>query len=96
MTIFVVELWENLLDYNITEEMDKIAKKMKKSFTEKEYFERSSNLCLMQILPYISSFHGFGIDKEKIEEIANFFINKYNLKDNEKAVIFQTINSSED
>ena len=90
------ELWENLLDYNITEEMDKIAKKMKKSFTEKEYFERSSNLCLMQILPYISSFHGFGIDKEKIEEIANFFINKYNLKDNEKAVIFQTINSSED
>jgi len=91
-----VELWENLLDYNITEEMDKRTKKMKKTFDEKQYIEKASQICVMQILPYLSSFSGFGVDQEKCEEIANFFINKYHLKEEEKAIIFKTINHTED
>ena len=91
-----VELWENLLDYNITEEMDKRTKKMKKTFDEKQYIEKASQICVMQILPYLSSFRGFGVDQEKCEEIANFFINKYHLKEEEKAIIFKTINHTED
>ena len=50
----------------------------------------------MQILPYISGLNGFGLEKEKIKEIAEFFISEYNLKDDEKEVIFQSIKDSEE
>ena len=73
-----------------------MATKSKKKFSEKEYIEKGSQICLMQILPYISGLNGFGLEKEKIKEIAEFFISEYNLKDDEKEVIFQSIKDSEE
>ena len=91
-----VELWKNLLVLNIKEELESMATKSKKKFSEKEYIEKGSQICLMQILPYISGLNGFGLEKEKIKEIAEFFISEYNLKDDEKEVIFQSIKDSEE
>ena len=91
-----VEFWKNLLVLNIKEELENMATKNKKKFSEKEYIEKGSEICLMQILPYISGLNGFGLEKEKIKEIAEFFISEYNLKDDEKEVIFQSIKDSEE
>ena len=87
-----VELWKNLLQINIKEELENMAKKRNIKFDEKEYKEKGREICLMQILPYIGGFNGFGMKKEKIKEIADFFIREYNLNESEKEVIFQAYN----
>ena len=91
-----VELWKNLLILNIKIELDNMAKKSNKKFSEKEYFEKGCNICLMQILPYISGLNGFGLEMEKIKELAEFFISEYHLKDDEKEAIFHSIKDFEE
>ena len=91
-----VEFWIKLLQHNIKEETEKLITKSIKKYTEKEAKEKESEICLMQLLPYITGFNGFEIGKDKINEIANFFINEYQLKDEDKKIILNSIENNGD
>ena len=86
-----VEFWIKLLQYNIKEESEKLFSKSNKKFSEEESKDKVSEICLMQLLPYITGLNGFGIGQDKIKEIGNFFINEYHLKDDDKKIIFNSI-----
>ena len=89
-----VDFWEKVLYFNIKEELDNLAKKQNKKFTEKEFLENGSQICLMQILPYVNSLNGFGMDKEKIKEISNFFVKEFQLSDENKEILFKSVEDS--
>ena len=86
------EFWIKLLEYNIKQEMDKLASKSQKKFDEKE---KGKEICIMQILPYLSGFDGFGVSKETIDKITNFFIKKYELNEESQKLIFEAIKINE-
>lgn len=88
------ELWINLMQKNMEDEINKIAKKKNKIFNEKEFIENGNQICLLQILPYINSLYGFGLEKDKIIEVGNFFIDKYQLDEDSKKLVFQSIEDS--
>ena len=88
------ELWINLMQKNMEDEINKIAKKKNKIFNEKEFIENGNQICLLQILPYINSLYGFGLGKDKIIEVGNFFIDKYQLDEDSKKLVFQSIEDS--
>ena len=77
------EFWIKILENNIKEEIARTSRISGKKSNEKE-------ICIMQIMPYISGLGGFSLDKEKINEISNFFINKYQLNDEEKKIILNS------
>ena len=86
------EFWIKLLEYNIKQEMDKLASKSQKKFDEKE---KGKEICIMQILPYLSGFDGFGVSKEAMDKIINFFIKKYELNEESQKLIFEAIKINE-
>ena len=86
------EFWIKLLEYNIKQEMDKLASKSQKKFDEKE---KGKEICIMQILPYLSGFDGFGVSKEAVDKITNFFIKKYELNEESQKLIFEAIKINE-
>ena len=86
------EFWIKLLEYNIKQEMDKLASKSQKKFDEKE---KGKEICIMQILPYLSGFDGFGVSKEAMDKITNFFIKKYELNEESQKLIFEAIKINE-
>ena len=86
------EFWIKLLEYNIKQEMDKLASKSQKKFDEKE---KGKEICIMQILPYLSGFDGFGVSKEAMDKITNFFIKKYELNEESQKLIFEAIKMNE-
>ena len=91
-----VEFWIKLLQHNIKEETEKFFRKSIKKFSEKETKDKESEICLMQILPYITGLNGFEIGKDKIKEIVNFFINEYHIKDEDKKIILNSLENKED
>ena len=86
------EFWIKLLQYNIKQELIKLADKSQKKFDEKE---KGKEICVMQILPYLNGFIGFGVNKETVEKVTNFFIKEYELNEESQKLIFEAIKISE-
>lgn len=89
------EFWINLLKNNMKTELEKLSKNKEKPFSEQEYKEKGNEICLMQILPYISGFTGFGMSKEEIKQISDFFIKEYKLDEESQKIIFDSIQNFE-
>ena len=85
------EFWTELLQYNMQKEVEKIEKKMNIKFNRKEYIEQENKICFMQILPYVNGMIGFGMDKEKIKEVALYFIKKYEVNEEYQNIILSSI-----
>ena len=88
-----VNFWKELLLYNMNEEIEKIEKKANKKFNRNEYIEHANKICFMQLLPYINGMSGFGMDKEKIKEVAIFIIKEFEINEKDKNVIFDSIDN---
>ena len=86
------EFWIKLLQYNIKKEVEKLASKSQKKFDEKE---KGKEVCIMQILPYLSGFKGFGVNKETADKVINFFIKEYELNEESQKLIFEAMKISE-
>ena len=89
------EFWINLLQYNMKMELEKLSKNREKPMTENDIKEKGNEICLMQILPYISGFTGFGMSKEEINRISDFFIKEYKLNEEAQKIIFESIQNYE-
>ena len=85
------EFWTELLQYNMQKEVEKNEKKMNIKFNRKEYIEQENKICFMQILPYVNGMIGFGMDKEKIKEVALYFIKKYEVNEEYQNIILSSI-----
>ena len=94
-TFHLVDIWIEVIENNMKEDIDKKQKKMKNKLDEKEYHEIAKNLCFIQLLPYINGLIGFGVDKKALNEIVSFFVDKYQIKEEEEqTIIKQTIEDS--
>ena len=93
-TFHLVDIWIEVIENNMKEDIDKKQKKMKNKLDEKEYHEIAKNLCFIQLLPYINGLIGFGVDKKALNEIVSFFVDKYQIKEEEQTIIKQTIEDS--
>ena len=89
------QFWIKLLQYNIKLELEKLVNKSHRKYSDKEYKEKEKEICIMQVLPYLSGFDGFGVKKETVEVIANFFIKEYQLNEESQKLIFEAIKISE-
>ena len=89
------EFWINLLQNNMKMELEKLYKNREKPMTENDIQEKGNEICLMQILPYISGFTGFGMSKEEINRISDFFIKEYKLNEEAQKIIFESIQNYE-
>ena len=89
------QFWIKLLQYNIKLELEKLVNKSHRKYSDKEYKEKEKEICIMQVLPYLSGFDGFGVKKEIVEVIANFFIKEYQLNEESQKLIFEAIKISE-
>ena len=86
------EFWIKFLKYNIKQELEKMASKSQKAFNEKE---KGKEVCIMQILPYLNGFKGFGVNKEIADKVIDFFIKEYELDEESQKLIFEAIKISE-
>lgn len=89
------EFWINLLQNNMKMELEKLSKNREKPMTENDIQEKGNEICLMQILPYLSGFTGFGMSKEEINRISDFFIKEYKLNEEAQKIIFESIQNYE-
>ena len=89
------EFWINLLQNNMKMELEKLSKNREKPMMESDIQEKGNEICLMQILPYISGFTGFGMSKEEINRISDFFIKEYKLNEEAQKIIFESIQNYE-
>ena len=89
------EFWINLLQNNMKMELEKLSKNREKPMMESDIQEKGNEICLMQILPYLSGFTGFGMSKEEINRISDFFIKEYKLNEEAQKIIFESIQNYE-
>ena len=89
-----LQFWENHLNILLNEEIGKLEAQnsQKKIYSPKIYTKKINEIVFMKIVPLINYMFDFDQKKEKVIAIINPIIEKYNLDDNSKAMIFSFLN----
>ena len=89
------EFWVELIRANIENECTNFFGKhrvIKNDDDEKRKNKLKDEIYFAQIIPFIGSMNGFGIDKEGIKNVIEELIKEFNISENTSKKIFATIN----
>ena len=89
-----IEFWKNLIEYMISEELNRQYAFNTKKFEEKKEEEKSnvvSIVCFTQLISYVNIMQQFGIDKNQINDLIQLFVKKYSIDNNYLEQIYKII-----
>ena len=90
-------MWESLLNEMIANGINilEIEVKQETSLFTKEYKEKKiREVILTKLVPFTNNMSEFGINKETILNIINPIMDKYNLDENERAMVLSMVRNN--
>jgi hypothetical protein len=90
-----IDFWKNLIEYMISEEINRQYEPNDNNFKEKKEEEKQNiiaKICFTQLISYVNVMQQFGINKNQINELITLFSNKYSIVENDLEQIYAIMN----
>ena len=89
------EFWQLIIKNAIDNEMKNLQAFINNNIeNEKSFKEKKQSIAFAQLLPYVDSMIGFGVNEETIKTIIAPFVDKYEMSEESKEIIFNLLNNT--
>ena len=89
------EFWQLIIKNAIDNEMKNLQTFINNNIeNEKSLIEKKQSIAFAQLLPYVDSMIGFGVNEETIKTIIAPFVDKYEMSEESKEIIFNLLKNT--